>query len=203
MVTTLTYKPLIGVTSETDARGYTKYYEYDAQGRLSVIRDQQNNILKKICYNYVGQPEVCPLTPNPTYYFNVQMSQVFTRNNCPGGQTGSQVTYTVAANTYSSTISQADANQQAQNNINTNGQAYANTNGTCTGYTCNTGNCNAADKKCVNDVCETGLRINKTSTYKKGVWTCTYVYRWSDCSESQVYTETGTTACAIGPLCGN
>jgi YD repeat-containing protein len=203
MVTTLTYKPLIGVTSETDARGYTKYYEYDAQGRLSVIRDQQNNILKKICYNYVGQPEVCPLTPNPTYYFNVQMSQVFTRNNCPGGQTGSQVTYTVAANTYSSTISQADANQQAQNNINTNGQAYANTNGTCTGYTCNTGNCNAADKKCVNGVCETGLRINKTSTYKKGVWTCTYVYRWSDCSESQVYTETGTTACAIGPLCGN
>lgn len=203
LVTTLTYKPLVGVTSETDARGYTKYYEYDAQGRLSMIRDAQNNILKKICYNYVGQPETCPLTPNPVYYFNVQMSQVFTRNNCPAGQTGSQVTYTVPANTYSSTISQADANQQAQNDINANGQTYANTNGTCTAYTCNTGNCNAVDKKCINGVCETGQRINKTSTYSRGVWTCTYVYRWSDCSESQVYTQTGTTACTIGALCGN
>lgn len=203
LVSTLTYKPLVGVSSETDARGYTKYYEYDAQGRLSVIRDAQNNILKKICYNYAGQPEACPLTPNPVYYFNVQLSQVFTRNNCPAGQTPGQVTYTVAANTYSSTISQADANQQAQNEINANGQAYANANGSCTAYTCNGTNCTGVDKKCINGVCETGVRINKTSTLFKGVWTCTYVYRWSDCSESQAYSQTGSTACTIGPLCGN
>ena len=131
------------------------------------------------------------------------MSQVFTRNNCPSGQTGSQVTYTVQANTYSSTVSQAAANQLAQNDINANGQAYANTNGTCTAYTCNTSNCSGVNKKCINGVCETGVRINKTSTYLKGTWTCTYVYRWSDCTESATYTETGTTACTIGPICLN
>jgi hypothetical protein len=59
-------------------------------------------------------------------YYNVVASANFTRNNCPKGQVGSVVTYTVAANTYSSIISQADADAQAQADINANGQAYAN-----------------------------------------------------------------------------
>ena len=42
------------------------------------------------------------------------------------------VTYTVNANTYSSTISQSDADSKAQNDINANGQTYANNNGYCT-----------------------------------------------------------------------
>lgn len=58
-VTTYTYKPLVGITSETDPRGKTIYYEYDASNRLSLIRDQDNNIIKKICYNYAGQVENC------------------------------------------------------------------------------------------------------------------------------------------------
>ncbi|MFT3945494.1 MAG: DUF5977 domain-containing protein [Agriterribacter sp.] len=37
---------------------------------------------------------------------------------------------------YSSTISQADADQKAQNDVNTNGQAYANANGTCSSVSC-------------------------------------------------------------------
>jgi YD repeat-containing protein len=58
-VTTYTYKPLIGITSETDVRGRTTFYEYDSFNRLSLIRDQDQNILKKICYNYAGQPANC------------------------------------------------------------------------------------------------------------------------------------------------
>jgi YD repeat-containing protein len=58
-VYTYTYKPLIGITSETDPNGKTTYYEYDALNRLAMIRDKDNNIIKKICYNYAGQVENC------------------------------------------------------------------------------------------------------------------------------------------------
>jgi hypothetical protein len=54
------------------------------------------------------------------------------KNDCPRGYKGSYVTYSVAAGTYSSTISQADADSKAQNDLNSNKQAYANNNGDCT-----------------------------------------------------------------------
>ncbi|MBB6240540.1 YD repeat-containing protein [Pedobacter sp. AK013] len=51
-VTTFTYKPLIGMTSSTDAKGMTTYYEYDAFQRLKAIKDQNGNILKQTDYHY-------------------------------------------------------------------------------------------------------------------------------------------------------
>lgn len=51
-MTTYTYKPLIGITSESDPKNIMKTYEYDAQGRLRLIRDHDGNILKKFEYNY-------------------------------------------------------------------------------------------------------------------------------------------------------
>jgi YD repeat-containing protein len=128
-VTTYTYKPFVGISTETDPRGRTTTYTYDAFNRLTLIRDHEGNILKKICYNYAGQPENCQTS---TLYYSTQVSQVFTRNNCTSCQTGGQVTYTVPAYTYSSSVSQADANQLAQNDIAANGQNYANANGSCT-----------------------------------------------------------------------
>ncbi|TCP24241.1 YD repeat-containing protein [Tenacibaculum skagerrakense] len=52
MVTTYTYNPLIGVTSITDTRGETVFYEYDSLNRLLYIKDAQGNILKENKYNY-------------------------------------------------------------------------------------------------------------------------------------------------------
>ncbi|WP_300600663.1 RHS repeat domain-containing protein [Niabella sp.] len=58
-VSSYTYRLLVGVTSETDPSGRTTYYEYDGFGRLSLVKDDQGRVLKKICYNYAGQPVNC------------------------------------------------------------------------------------------------------------------------------------------------
>ena len=52
LVTTYTYKPLVGVTSVTDPRGYTIFYEYDAQNRLQYVKDQDGKVYSKNEYHY-------------------------------------------------------------------------------------------------------------------------------------------------------
>jgi YD repeat-containing protein len=124
LMTTYTYNPLVGKTSETDPSGRSTIYQYDGLNRLQTIRDQDNNILKQ--YDYEYQQLAAPVT-------NVVESGSFQRS-CSSGYIGSFVTYTVPAGKYSSYISQQDANQQAINDVNTNGPAFANNpanGGTC------------------------------------------------------------------------
>lgn len=52
MITLFTYKPLVGVTSQTDPNGISIYYEYDSYGRLEYLRNSEGNIIKKNVYNY-------------------------------------------------------------------------------------------------------------------------------------------------------
>jgi hypothetical protein len=54
-MTTYTYDPLIGMTSQCDLRNNILYYEYDEFGRLKIIRDQDQNILKTFNYKYQEQ----------------------------------------------------------------------------------------------------------------------------------------------------
>lgn len=60
--------------------------------------------------------------------YTASRSAAFTRNNCADGLTGSTVTF---SKQYTSTISQADAESRADANFATDGQAFANANGTC------------------------------------------------------------------------
>lgn len=78
-------------------------------------------------YNYV-------LEPTTTTYYNVAKSAVFVKNDCPPGSDAQQYVttiYSVPANKYSSTISQADADAKAQAEINANGQNKANAEQQC------------------------------------------------------------------------
>jgi len=47
-----TYSPLVGMTSQTDSKGVTVYYEYDTFGRLKHILDSNGKITRKYEHNY-------------------------------------------------------------------------------------------------------------------------------------------------------
>ncbi len=55
MIYTYTSLPLVGVTSVTDPKGYTMYYEYDALNRLKRVKDSEGKVLSENQYHYKGQ----------------------------------------------------------------------------------------------------------------------------------------------------
>ena len=57
-VNTMTYEPFVGMTSYTDAKGYTQYYEYDDFGQVQEIYEMVNGtkiILKRFDYQIQNQ----------------------------------------------------------------------------------------------------------------------------------------------------
>lgn len=185
-MTTYTFDPLVGKTSVCSPNNMIVYYEYDGFNRLKDIRDMDRNIIKLYDYEY-NQPFTA---------YNAAKSGGFVRNNCPCGQTGSgTVTYTVAANTYSSHAGQWDADQLAQNDVNANGQNYANAHGSCVAIPCS-----GDDKHIVFcTTCETGQKIYTSSVWSPSYheYQCTYHYHWSDGADSPNYTEYNKTPCLV------
>jgi YD repeat-containing protein len=54
-MTTYTYEPLIGKTSETDENNITMFYEYDEFSRLKCVKDQNGHIRKNYIYHIKDQ----------------------------------------------------------------------------------------------------------------------------------------------------
>jgi hypothetical protein len=125
-MSTVTYDPLIGKTSECDENNRITYYEYDELGRMRYIKDENKNIVKMYEYNVKSKATGCPTT-----YYNLPVSEVFTKNNCSAGYTGGDVTYTIPGSKYTSTVSQDEVDQKVQAELDANAQAYANANGAC------------------------------------------------------------------------
>lgn len=140
LVTIYTYKPLVGITSETDARGRVTYYEYDSFNRLYLVRDHDGNIIKKFCYNYAGEIENCnnvdisahweatgitrcqPCPQNPGYNTNILENQQ--KDNNPNSPTynslrwvasGISATCTVTAD-WKNTTDPVECKKDASNN---------------------------------------------------------------------------------------
>jgi hypothetical protein len=125
-MTTYTYSPLLGISSQCDVNNKVSYYDYDALGRLHDIRDFDRNIIKQYCYDYQGQPAKCGVFSNST------QSKTFAKNDCTQTDySGSEVMDTVMEATYFSDSSQAVADSLAVADLNTNGQLKANLNGSC------------------------------------------------------------------------
>jgi hypothetical protein len=54
MMTTYTYNPMIGMTSQCSVSNRISHYEYDGFGRLKLIKDEEGNIIKRIDYKFQG-----------------------------------------------------------------------------------------------------------------------------------------------------
>jgi len=171
LITTFTYVPLIGVVSQVDPKRMTTYYRYDSFNRLAQVLDNNNNILKDYTYHYYTQPA-------PQIYYNDLQNRFFTKNDCPVNNTPSAVLYNVPAGSYSSTISQADANQQALNDINANGQNYANAHGSCIPISSGSGTISwyfnptfQNDADCFKIYVNNALVVNTNSSYAQAAFT--------------------------------
>ncbi|WP_176954449.1 RHS repeat domain-containing protein [Niabella drilacis] len=185
LVTTFLYDPLIGMTSQTTPSGNTIYYDYDGIGRLIAIRDGGGNIIKKICYSYAGQVVDC----NTGQVIDTRPHWVATGNlRCVKDASNN--------NTQEQELEQRDdnLNSMSYNQLRwiSNG-----TNATACPLPCP--GCLGRDKKCINGVCKTGIKIYTGSTYNHttGNYTCTYHYQFPDGSVSDDYTERSSEPCMV------
>jgi len=119
-MTTYTYEPLIGMTSQCDPNSRITYYDYDPFGRLMLVKDQDGNILKKYCYNYAGQAGQCNL------YESDAINADYDSRNC-GSESAVPYHVSVPQGMFTSYIDLPTANELAQQYA----QNQANQYGTC------------------------------------------------------------------------
>lgn len=74
LINSFTHKPLIGLSSQTNPAGFISYYEYDPFGRLKIIRDQSNNIIKKYDYKMLNSSSSFA---NTVLYANYPMMETY------------------------------------------------------------------------------------------------------------------------------
>ena len=172
---TYEYRPGVGITKETDARGRSISYYYDAFNRLVLVRDHENKIVKKVCYNYKGQQENCLLSNSPSWQSTGNYRCVLNESL---QNTGYQEREEKDNNSFSSTYNQT---RWVSNGYNASACPPP--------YNCNSSNCLGEGYSCINGQCEQGYYILTHSYYEESIsqWVCVYHYEFSNGSWSDDY----------------
>jgi hypothetical protein len=174
---TYTYFPNVGITTMANAANYIVYYQYDNFGRLLLVRDIDKNIVKQYDYKYWQHIAPCASTaPQWELTGNTRCEISPITNTYTGIKQAEERNENNCSSTYLQTRWATIPTPQSE---------------------CLPGaNCNGADKRMVNAVCETGVKIFMSSTpAQTGQWICTYKYVWSDGYESGLFTEISNVNC--------
>lgn len=186
-MTTYTYNN--GVLSCVVDNNYKReFYEYDASNRLYIIRDNKNNILKKICYNYAGQQENCGGNSTPQWQATDSLRCVKGVN---GKNTGYQEKQERDMNAYSATY---NALRWVDNGYNPTACPLP--------TACDYNSCSfiyGESFACIDGECEQGYQVYTNSYYdfNMGMYACTYHYEFSDGSWSANYIYYSRFECLI------
>ncbi|MXV50366.1 hypothetical protein GS399_05225 [Pedobacter sp. HMF7647] len=120
-ISTSTFKPGLGITSRSGPTRAAMTYCYDDYSRLTDIKNDQGDIIK-----HYGFTDSSPAAAN--LFLSAPIYASMTKN-CTGNST--RVYYEIKEGKYTSYNSQLEADQQAENELLTQGQAYADTYAKC------------------------------------------------------------------------
>ncbi len=91
LVTTYTYKPMVGITTQIDPKGITTKYEYDDFGRLKSIRNNDEKTLQSFNYHYRNEQTSSSSTSGSSLSTSINSLNVTAA--------GTQTTFTIESNT--------------------------------------------------------------------------------------------------------
>jgi hypothetical protein len=175
-ITSFTYSPLIGRTSICDNNNEVIYFQYDASNRLQSEKDINLNIIRKYQYKY--NHTVIGVNSTPPNWVPTGIKRCITTFS--GNYTGMQE------------AEERDLNNSSTSYLQTRWVPLGNT-GLCNPIP----GCTGPNKRVVNGVCETGIKIYVGSEFNpiNQNWQCTYRYEWSDHTLSPLYVEISTQPC--------
>lgn len=177
-ITTYTYYPQVGIRSICDDNNNISQFEYDGFDRLTVVRDIDNNIVKKNEYVYHSAITPCPSIANWVVTGNtrcVQSQVVGENHNYTGAKEQESKDMNNCSPTYLQSIwtviTPVPANE------------------------CQSIVCSGTDKRVINGVCEIGEKVLVSSNCDAGPCTCVFIYRWCDGFQSHPFSETNSVSC--------
>jgi hypothetical protein len=175
-----TYRPNVGATTISSVNNQVLYYNYDGEGRLLVIRDVDQNIVKQFDYRF--KQIILPCTNTAANWQPTGITECVKNNPQNNNNTGEQRRQERDMNNCSPTYLQL-----RWVSLGVNGQCPP------------VANCTGPDKRVINGVCVTGVKVVVGSTLvSPGNWLCTFKYVWPDGYAGPEFTETSNTGCYTG-----